>query len=112
MSPLIVGGFGLAAFTFAMSTGPWSGDLDPRQIHHEYYGVVLLLAATLLHWPIVAWVGAGLCVDDGVQHLAQRVTGSTTWRFSLVDAVLLPLVWKIPGVPKIGVWFDKVLGRS
>lgn len=106
MRPLYWGIAGAVLFTAAMF-GPNVGDLRWRRLHHAYYGVILLGAGLLLRWPWLQWVGAGLLLDDGIQHGLQRLFHRPDWRPSLVDYVILPLVWKIPGVP----WLARQLDR-
>lgn len=63
---------GLALFVWAMVAGPGTGDLFVNQVHHEYWGVLVMIAALCWGWTWLAWVGAWLCLDDGMQHFQER----------------------------------------
>lgn len=103
--PVYVGAMGALLFALAMN-GEQVGELQWRKLHHAYYGALLMLAG--LWWPWLAWVGAVLLLDDGIQHAAQRITGRVTWRLSLIDWLVLPLAWKIPGVARLAAWIERV----
>jgi len=103
---LYAGAMGALLFALAMN-GEQVGELQWRKLHHAYYGAVLLPLGLALGWPWLAWVGAILLLDDGIQHAAQRITGRVTWRLSLIDWLVLPLVWKIPGVARLTAWIER-----
>ena len=103
---LTVGLAGALLFVLAMR-GEQVGELRWRRLHHAYWGAVLLIVGLLAGWPWLQWLGAVLLLDDGIQHAAQRLTGRTSWRLSLVDYLILPLVWKIPGVARLVAWIER-----
>jgi len=95
-----------------------------QQFHHFYIGTTLLVIAAvlavlgatgILHRPGTAWglaaTGLLLCADDALEHVTAAI-GGLDHAWSPVHSILVPFLWRIPGIPQLGALLDRLCGKK
>ncbi len=99
---------GVMMFVGAIVNGPQRSPLRFDQWHHEYLGVGACAAGQLTHSAWIVRFGEVMALDDGTQHLYQRVNHDLTLRSPLTIGYQVTL-GRLPLFNVLNQWLDRAL---
>jgi hypothetical protein len=97
-------------FVASIADGPQRSPLRFDEWHHEYAGMATCAAGAVLHARTLERVGAFVALDDGTQHVYQRVNHDLGIVSPLNVGYRVTLGAVVP-VTKLNRWLDAFVNR-